>query len=264
MNSASDYIKQTCRDLIKQKRQAMDEKKEIQIDILSVALSSGNFTDEDLVNQMMTFLVAGHETTSTSMIWALYLLCRHPAVQQRLRDEVRSKLPPLAEDITAAQIDDCHYLQAVCSEVLRLHSPVTLTMRIADHDTSLNGHFIPKDTTIILAPLAINTSTHLWGPDAGEFNPDRWLDADSGISNNKGGADSNYSFLTFLHGPRSCIGQKFAQAEFACLLAAWVGSFKTEFEEGSPLAHGEPEIKGGITSKPKGGVWARLERVEGW
>jgi cytochrome P450 len=262
--AANRYIKQLCRDLIAQKRKAMAEKERTDVDIVSVALESGGFTDEDLVNQMMTFLVAGHETTATAMIWAIYLLCKHPDVQSKLRDEVRSKLPSLDQDVTAAQVDDCHYLHAVCSEVLRLWSPVSLTMRVAEKDSTLNGHFIPKGTTVILAPWAVNTSTHLWGPDATEFKPERWLDAD-GKANNKGGAASNYAFLTFLHGPRSCIGQKFAQAEFACLLAAWVGRFDTMFEEGSELARPEmPEIKGGITAKPKGGLWVDLKEVEGW
>lgn len=137
-------------------------------------------------------------------------------------------------------------------------------MRVAANDATLAGQFIPKGTTVILAPWAINTSTTLWGPDALEFKPERWLDAD-GTANNRGGADSNYSFLTFLHGPRSCIGQRFAQAEFACLLAAWVGSFETEFEKGSPHEfEDDPEVEGGITSKPKGGVWVHLKETEAW
>nr|OQO22202.1 hypothetical protein B0A51_10867 [Rachicladosporium sp. CCFEE 5018] len=263
MNAASAYIKQTCRELIQHKRKVMQEKGETSKDILSVALSSGNFTDEELVNQMMTFLVAGHETTATSTIWAIFLLCRHPEAQAKLREEVRSLLPSPSSPITATQLDSCHYLHAVCSEVLRLYSPVSMTLRIADKDATLNGHFIPADTTIILAPWAINNSKKLWGEDAHEFKPERWLDAD-GKANNKGGADSNFSFLTFLHGPRSCIGQKFAQAEFACIVAAWVGTFETTFEENSPLATGEPEIKGGITSKPKGGLWVNLKEVPGW
>jgi len=195
--------------------------------------------------------------------WGIFLLCRYPAVQEKLRAEIRSHIPSIQDDITAADIDNCHYLHAVCAEILRLWSPVTLTMRVAANDATLAGQFIPKGTTVILAPWAINTSTTLWGPDALEFKPERWLDAD-GTANNRGGADSNYSFLTFLHGPRSCIGQKFAQAEFACLLAAWVGSFEIEFEKGSPLAEGEPEVEGGITSKPKGGLWVHLKEVEGW
>ncbi len=247
LNAASEFIKQTCRDLIASKRAKMAEKERTEVDIVSVALESGAFSDEDLVNQMMTFLVAGHETTATAMIWAIYSLCKNPEKQQKLRDEVRSKLPSLDDEVTAAQIDSCEYLHAVCLEVLRLWSPVTLTLRVADCDTSINGQFVPKGTTIILAPFAINTSTALWGPDALEFKPERWLDAD-GKANNKGGADSNFSFLTFLHGPRSCIGQKFAMAEFECLLAAWAGRFTTELEEGSPLKDNDPDIKGELVS----------------
>lgn len=65
---AQQFIKQTCRDLIRGKREVMDEKRETGKDIISVALNSGGFTDEELVNQMMTFLVAGHETTSTALM----------------------------------------------------------------------------------------------------------------------------------------------------------------------------------------------------
>ncbi|EMF17783.1 cytochrome P450 [Sphaerulina musiva SO2202] len=270
LNAASAYIKQVCRDLIAKKRTVLAEKGVEDVDILSVALGSGGFQDHELVNQMMTFLIAGHETTATAMIWSLYLLCKHKSIQTTLRAEIRSRIPSLSSPITAAQIDSCDYLQAFCTEVLRLWPPVSLTLRVADRDTSIQGQFIPRGTTIILAPAAINTCTHLWGKDALEFRPERWLKSNKSQSGNggeegkRGGADSNYSFLTFLHGPRSCIGQKFSQYELACLLAAWVGRYDTSFEKGSPLAHGEPEIKGGITAKPKGGLWTTLEEVPGW
>lgn len=197
------------------------------------------------------------------MIWAIYELCRSPETQARLRDEIRSKIPNLDSDITATQIDECHYLQAFCSEVLRLWAPVTLTLRIAAVDTSIGNEFVPKDTIVVLPVKAINTAAGLWGTDADEFKPERWLNAD-GRANQRGGADSNYSFLTFLHGPRSCIGQKFAQAEFACLLAAWAGRYETRFEDDSPLARGEFDIAGGVTSKIKGGLWCKLKEVPGW
>ena len=101
------------------------------------------------------------------------------------------------------------------------------------------------------------------GEDAHEFKPERWLNKD-GKANAKGGADSNYAFLTFLHGPRSCIGQRFAQAEFACLLAAWVGRYESTFEEDSPISRGDFDIQGGVTSKPKDGLWCKLKEVPGW
>lgn len=197
------------------------------------------------------------------MSWAILMLCKYPAVQTKLRNAIREKIPSLRSKIQPADIDDCHYLSAFCNEVLRLWPPVTMTLRVAAKDTSLNGHYVPKDTLVILAPMAINALTETWGPDAAEFRPERWLDA-NGRANNSGGAESAYSFLTFLHGPRACIGQKFAEAEFACLVAAWVGRFNTVLEEGSPHQSGFPEIKGGVTSRPKGGVWAHVKEIDGW
>ena len=197
------------------------------------------------------------------MSWAVYILCKHPDIQKKLRDAIRAKMPSSHGDITASDVDECHYLQAFCSEVLRLWPPVTLTLRVASKDTTLDGHFVPKDTLVILSPFAVNVSTDAWGADAADFKPERWLDGD-GRANNSGGADSAYSFLTFLHGPRACIGQRFAEAEFACLVATWVGRFDTRFEENSKLAHGFPEVRGEVTSRPKEGVWVKLKELDGW
>jgi cytochrome P450 len=194
------------------------------------------------------------------MMWACYLLCKHPEIQKRLRDEVRASLPSVSDEsanVTAADVDKCAYLHAVCNEVLRFFPSVPLTTRVAAHDTTILGHPIPKGTTIIISPWAINLNKELWGEDAAEFNPDRWIGP--GRANN-GGADSNYSFLTFIHGPRSCIGKDFAKAEFACLVAAWVGRFEMEFADKDYTL----TIGGGITSKPKGGLKVKLNVVEGW
>lgn len=129
------------------------------------------------------------------MQWALYVLCKHPEIQTKLREEIRKKIPSLDHEVTASDIDECYYLQAVCSEVLRLWAPVPLTLRVAAVDTNISGHFVPKGTTVILAPAAVNTSKQLWGDDALEFRPERFLGPD-GKSNNQGSAKSNYSFLS--------------------------------------------------------------------
>lgn len=145
----------------------------------------------------MTFLIAGHETTATAMTWAIYLLCKHKDIQDKLRQEIRAKIPSLTHDITHSDIDDCSYLQAFCSEVLRLWAPVSITMRVAAKDTVIAQKFIPKGTTVIICPWAINTSKELWGEDADEFQPGRWL-KDDGKANQNGNAKSNYSFLSKL------------------------------------------------------------------
>ena len=257
---ASDTIKRIARDLIRQKQAKLDNsEKRTEVDILSVALESGGFSEENLVNQMMTFLAAGHETTATTMTWAAYIMCKQPAIQTRLREEVRRNLPSIDSDstVTAENLDKCHYLHAICNEILRLHSPVPITLRESTRATHIAGQYVPKGTKVVLPIWGVNTAVSQWGEDANEFNPDRWMKEGQA---NSGGAKSNYSFLTFLHGPRSCIGQAFAKAEFACLLASLVGRFELELED----PERKVEIQGGITNRPKGGMRIKLKVVEGW
>jgi len=194
-------IRSVSRKLIQAKQQKMSQKEaRVDKDILSVALESGGFSEDNLVDQLMTFLAAGHETTASAMTWALLALCQHLEIQTRLREEIRANLPSPEDNSTpmsAEIMDRLPYLHAVCNEVLRRYSPVPLTRREAAKDTTILGQFVPKGTDIILAPAGVNMSKELWGEDAMEFNPDRWMAAGK---TNSGGASSNYALLTFLHG----------------------------------------------------------------
>jgi len=167
-----------------------------------------------------SFLAAGHETTATSLQWAILSLCQYPHMQTRLRDALSAAKISLAPStsfsspvpITSEVIDNIPYLHAFCMEVLRLYSPVTLTLRITARTTTIQGHVIPKGTRVILGISALNQDKALWGADASEFNPDRWLSLSSTTDpssaeetkvervNASGGASSNYAFMTFLHG----------------------------------------------------------------
>ncbi|KAL2012161.1 hypothetical protein VTN00DRAFT_4879 [Thermoascus crustaceus] len=263
IKAASEYIRTVARQIIRQKKEKMEKQKDAasDVDIISVALRSGAFSEENLVDQMMTFLAAGHETTSSALQWAIYALCKHPEMQTRLREEVRANLPPISvQDRTpasASAVDSLPYLNAFCHEVLRYYPPVPITVREASRDTTIVGSPIPKGTIILLAPEAINRSTQFWGPDANEFNPERWMGPGRA---NTGGADSNYAFMSFIHGPRSCIGQGFAKGELACLVAVTVGKFHMELE--NPDA--ELLLKRGVTVSPKDGVRAKFTALEGW
>ena len=259
-------IRDVCRQIIRAKKEKLKKGLLTDVDILSVALESGGFSDENLVDQMMTFLAAGHETTATAMTWAIYWLCKNPDVQTRLRQEIRERLPSIEEGatITSHEIDHMPYLNAVCSEVLRYYPPVPLTLRDAGRDTTITGVAIPKGTRVMLVPLANNRNEELWGPDTHKFNPDRWLQSDSNPRSANGGAESNYAIMTFIHGPRSCIGAGFAKSEFACLLAAWIGRFEFELNDKRMYDEKNLNIKGNATTKPKGGVHVKTKVVEGW
>ena len=228
-------------------------------DILSIMLKSNAYMGSDgecsMRDQMMTFLAAGHETTATSMIWAIHVLSlpenRH--IQSRLRGEVHAAFPSgLPTTVTYDQISSLKYLSYITSEVLRLYPPVGATLRMAAEDTSLNGSFIPKGTTLMISPFAINRSVALWGADAEEFRPERWASREDGAA----AVESNYGFLTFLAGPRGCIGNVFAKVEFKCLLAVTIGRFAFE-QDGKR----EVVVKAGAANKPQGGIPVSVKEV---
>ncbi|KPM45472.1 hypothetical protein AK830_g1012 [Neonectria ditissima] len=267
INEAANEIRAVCRELIQEKKAKLGNKEQPDVDILSVALESGGFSDENLVDQLMTFLAAGHETTASAMTWAIYMLSRYPEVQSRLREEVRERLPSVDSDvdITSLDIDHMPYLNAVCSEVLRYYSPVPLTIREAVHDTTILGHPVRRGTRIMLVPWATNFDSTLWGPDAEHFNPERWLGGEGADKKAaSGGASSNYAFLTFLHGPRSCIGQSFAKAEFACLLAAWISRFDFALTDPTLADEKKLDIRGGVTARPARGMHVKVKVVGGY
>ncbi|KAJ5151789.1 hypothetical protein N7492_010084 [Penicillium capsulatum] len=262
-NREISEARQTVRDAA---RYVIDQSKidksslERQRDILSVAVRNGKFSEQGLVEQAMTFLGAGHETMSAALQWSVYVLCKHQNVQLRLREEIRANLPTLSvesPDFLPKTLKSLPYLNAVCSEVLRLYPPIPKTVRRAVRDTSIVGEFIPKGTLFVIAPRVINRMPELWGSNADEFVPDRFMA--SGCST-KGNALSNFSFETFLHGPRSCIAQDFARTELALLVASITGRFHMELQ----CPDAELQIKETVTMIPSDGVMAKFTPLEGW
>ncbi|KAI4717520.1 cytochrome P450 monooxygenase [Aureobasidium sp. EXF-10727] len=237
---AQSMLQKMCLDLIGQKRakSAAAEKEGSKesfddMDILGIALKSGGFSDQGIIDQLMTFLAAGHETTATAMTWALLALCKHP------------------------DVDQIAYLQAVMNEVLRVYTPVPATFRVAQRDTTICNQFVPKGTMVLTSSVGTNHLPTLWGNDCDEFNPDRWLD-ESGRANTSGGAESNYANMTFSHGPRGCIGASFAKGEFACLLAAWVLAYDSVLVNEDMNVEKTP----GIVSRIKDGLDVKLTPLQ--
>ena len=206
-----------------------------------------HLTDEEIAAQVLTFMVAGHETTSNALCWTWYLLMQHPEALARARDEARRELgdTPIAE-MQYDQVKRMTYLLAVCRESLRLFPPAPLTLRTAgetrDVTTSQGDTYsIPKGTLIFLSPYVMHRDPERYvDPEA--FQPERWMDGGSAST-------SSPPWLPFLNGPRSCIGSRFAEMELQMIMAALVSTFDVSLEPGATV---KPKLA--VTMRPSPGL----------
>ncbi|KAI1088066.1 cytochrome P450 [Rostrohypoxylon terebratum] len=265
-----------CRDLLNKKRlEVADKTREKGKDLLSLCFHYEEVADadeEELIDQLSTFMAAGHETISVGITWAVYMMCLHPEWQELLRAEARAHFPDptgstdAASDkkVTSADVEQMPLMQAFINEVLRWYPPIPQTLREPLQDTVVCGQLLPKGISIVIPIKGIHRHEDAWGPDANVFNPRRWLNAD-GSFNSTGGAVSKYANLSFMQGVRSCVAMGFAKAEMACVLAAWVGRF--EFDLVDEELRDESNMKtsnGGFSGRPKNGMFVKWKVLSGW
>ncbi|KAI0312739.1 cytochrome P450 [Amylostereum chailletii] len=200
--------------------------------------------DDELLAQLNALVFAGTDTTSNALSRVLHLLAQHPEVQEKLHAELKQ----VEGEKGQLEYDDLvslPYLDAVCRESLRLYPPVRFMNRtsrkdmVVPVDKSIKGNngedlhelFIPKGTTIMINILGVNSDPSIWGPDALEWKPERWLKPlpESVTDAKIPGVYANT--LTFLGGGRACIGFKFSQLEMKVVLAQLLATFKFELSE---------------------------------
>ncbi|KAF2672057.1 cytochrome P450 [Microthyrium microscopicum] len=265
---AAKVLRDVARDLIDEK----NKDGQFGSDILSVAMKSGGFTNDELVNQMMTFLAAGHETTAVALTWLVYHLGKNLDIQRKLCRELQTVIPRNGKSFTKVErlsrlvernvalpdynkefdpleLDRLPYLNAVVNEILRFEPAVPKIIRVAQNDVEICGTMIPKGTTVMMSVNGMNTNKDLWGDDSMEFKPERWLN-EHGEASNSGGAVSNYANMTFIHGPRGCIGKDFARSEILCVVAAWYRRYTIALVN----ADDEPKRTGYLSTRPADGL----------
>ncbi|KAJ3098480.1 hypothetical protein HDU97_003979 [Phlyctochytrium planicorne] len=204
------------------------------VDLLSILLSENEtsskqdaLSPDEIAGQVLTFVAAGHETTSVSLSWALHLLSQNMEIQDKLREEILGELPNAKDIPTWESLSKLPYLESVMRETLRLVPPAPITTRIAATDDYIDGYLIPRGTAIIICPGVTHRLEEYWGEDAEVFRPERWGTDEEGESSRPFGA-----YMPFLLGPRNCIGMKFATTEFKLILAVLIQNFRFEPVEG--------------------------------
>ncbi|MCK1364535.1 cytochrome P450 [Bradyrhizobium sp. 62] len=178
------------------------------------------FSDEQLVDEVATMILAGHETTATALFWALYLLALDPDTQEEIASETRGEhLDSMAD------IDRQKFTRAAIEETMRLYPPAFLIARAAREKDNAAGVEIGKGDIIMIAPWLLHRHEKLWDqPNA--FIPKRFMSTE---------APDRFAYLPFGAGPRVCIGAPFAQAESVLALARLIGAFRVELADTSPV-----------------------------
>lgn len=210
-------------------------------DLIGVLLAAG--LDDGLIrDQLMTMLIAGHDTSTASLAWALYLLGAHPAALAKAQAEVRSVLgdqPPTIEDLPRLS-----YLDQCIDETLRLYPPIHLGSRVAAADLAFDGYHIPAGTRILYSIYLTQRHPAYWEQPT-VFLPERF---------DKGSKIPPYAFLPFGGGPRNCIGAAFAQVEAKVVLARLLQQFTFTLVEKTVHPHM------GATLEPRPGVRMLVKR----
>jgi cytochrome P450 len=198
----------------------------------------------ELRDNLLTFIVAGHETTALTLAWALYLCAFDQQVQDKLREEAQAVLN--GRVATAEDCKNLTYTQQIINETLRLYPPAAFLSRTAQAQDQLCDREIRKGDTVMLPIYALHRNELLWDR-PNQFDPDRFADPK---------AIDRYAFLPFGDGPRICIGAAFAMMEAQIILATLVSRFRFERIEGA-----DPEPVMVLTLRPEGGVPLRVTPV---
>ena len=203
--------------------------------LLSARDEDGNpLTDRELRDELITLLLAGHETTATSIGWAFERLLRTPHALERLTEEVRARASG-------------EYLDAVIKETLRVRPVVTEVFRAPSEPTELGGYLVEPGTQMAASIFLVQYDPELYPPDPEEFRPERFLD----------GAPEPYTWIPFGGGVRRCLGAAFAQLEMKVVIAAILRRARLR----APRARSESARFRGVTLLPSRGGEAVVESV---
>lgn len=223
-------------------------------DLLSVLLLARDeetgepgMTDTQIRDEVMTILLAGHETTASALAWTFHLLAHHPECAAELHAELDEVLPP-GHLPTLADLPRLVYTRQVLSESMRLYPPAWIMARRTTEPVTVAGWHLPANTNCIVSPYASHRDPQ-WFPEPEQFRPDRW-------EKEAMAARPKHAYFPFGGGPRSCAGEAFAWMEGTLLLAGIARHWRLTPDTAYP----PPEKLAAITLRPRHGMWMRVER----
>lgn len=250
-HKAQKYFDDTIYELIKERRASGEDKGDLLSMLLKaqdeeVAGEAGRMTDSQIHDEILTFFLAGHETTALTLTWMWYLLSQHPAVEAKFQaelDEVLQGRVPTFEDMP-----NLVYTEKIMTETLRLYPAAYVVPRTVIQEIKLGDYTLPVGSRAVVAPYLLQRDPRYF-PDPEKFDPDRWTPEFKASL-------PKYAFFPFGSGPRMCIGEPFAWMEGILILATLGQRWKLRRTGNAP----EPGLSPRITLAPNGPVELQAER----
>jgi len=224
-----------------------DDDPDAPMDLLSILLRAqarGEQTPKQLRDELVTMLLAGHDTTALTLTYTWYLLSAHPDVERRLHDEIDEVLA--GDRPGMAHVRELDYTERVIQEAMRLYPPVYTLLRTPTRRFEVDGYTVPPGSTVMLPQWAVHRSERHWD-DPETFDPDRWTPERSR-------GRHRFSYFPFGGGPRHCIGKHLAMLEAQLILAAVASRYRLDYLGQSP-----PVLLPTLTAHPKDGMRMRVE-----
>ena len=232
--------------IIRDRRASYAETGALGDDLLSVLVGHSGMDDDLIRDQLLTMLIAGHDTSTALLAWALYLLGKHPDALEQASAEVRAVLtddPPTLE-----QLKELPFLDTIVKETLRLYPPIHVGNRRAADDVEVEGYPVPKDNRVMYSIYLSHRDPAHWD-DPDDFCPARFDRSQAKSS------PPAFAYLPFGGGPRNCIGAVFAQVEAKAVLGKILHDFDLELLPERVHEHM------GATLEPRPGVKMRVRRT---
>jgi cytochrome P450 len=230
--------------IIAERRNKIEDRGDLLSQLMLARDEAGQPMDERQIrDQVITMLLAGHETTALTLSWTWYLLGVHPAVDAQLAEEVHTVVGgrfPTVDDLPRLR-----FTEQVVSEALRLYPPAYAIGREALADCEIGGYHVPAGTTVYVSPWVMHRDPR-WFDDPHAFRPERW-------AGNLAKDLPRFAYMPFGGGPRICIGNRFAMMEAVLILATVAQQFRLAWQTDRPV-----QPKPSITLRPGGGVWVKL------
>lgn len=245
---AVNVIREFARKIMDEKKKELEEKSVLEsVDLLSRFLSSGHADEKFVIDIIISFVLAGRDTTSAALTWFFLLLAGNSRAESEILKEVDEKY---SESSVYDEVKEMVYTHASISESMRLYPPVPIDTKEAINDDVLpDGTKVKKGTRVSYTPYAMGRMNKLWGENWREFMPERWLEKEASGTWKFVGKDA-YAYSVFQAGPRICLGKEMAYLQMKRVIAGVLRRFKVVpmIKEGV-----EPVFVAYLTSRMEGG-----------